>query len=119
VVVSCRDVPDAIPSDVSLCVYRVAQEALSNVVKHSEVKEAQLELAGESGDLVLRVVDAGRGFEPSEAGRGLGLLSMKERLRLVGGSLVVRSRSSQGTEISAQVPMQKDSAKPRAATAGS
>jgi signal transduction histidine kinase len=119
VVVSCRDVPDAIPSDVSLCVYRVAQEALSNVVKHSEVKEARLELAGESGDLLLRVVDAGRGFEPSEAGRGLGLLSMKERLRLVGGSLVVRSRSSQGTEISAQVPMQQDSAKPRAATAGS
>ena len=119
VVVSCRDVPDAIPSDVSLCVYRVAQEALSNVVKHSEVKEARLELAGESGDLLLRVVDGGRGFEPSEAGRGLGLLSMKERLRLVGGSLVVRSRSSQGTEISAQVPMQQDSAKPRAATAGS
>ena len=119
VVVSCKDVPDAIPSDVSLCVYRVAQEALSNVVKHSEVKEARLELAGESGDLLLRVVDAGRGFEPSEAGRGLGLLSMKERLRLVGGSLVVRSRSSQGTEISAQVPMQQDSAKPRAATAGS
>ena len=119
VVVSCRDVPDAIPSDVSLCVYRVAQEALDNVVKHSEVKEARLELAGKSGDLLLRVVDAGRGFEPSEAGRGLGLLSMKERLRLVGGSLVVRSRSSQGTEISAQVPMQQDSARPRAATAGS
>jgi PAS domain S-box-containing protein len=62
VVVTCRDVPDAIPSDVSLCVYRVAQEALSNVVKHSEVKEAQLELAGESGHLLLRVFDAGRGL---------------------------------------------------------
>jgi PAS domain S-box-containing protein len=119
VVVSCKDVPDAIPSDVSLCVYRVAQEALSNVVKHSEVKTARLELAGESGHLFLRVADAGRGFEPLEAGRGLGLLSMKERLRLVGGSLMVRSRSFQGTEISAQVPIQQDSGKRRAAAAGS
>jgi PAS domain S-box-containing protein len=118
VVVTCRDVPDAIPSDVSLCVYRVAQEALSNVVKHSDVKEARLELVGGSGHLLLRVVDAGRGFEPSEGGRGLGLLSMRERLRLVGGALVVLSRSSQGTEISARVPIQQDSGKQRAATAG-
>jgi signal transduction histidine kinase len=118
VVVTCRDIPDAIPSDVSLCVYRVAQEALSNVVKHSEVKEARLELAGEPGHLLLRVVDAGRGFEPSEAGQGLGLLSMRERLRLVGGALVVRSRFSQGTEISAQVPLQQDAGRRLAAAAG-
>jgi PAS domain S-box-containing protein len=115
--VNCSDVPDAVASEVSLCLYRVAQEALSNIVKHSEVKEARLEIIGSSDHLLLRVIDSGRGFEQAKDGQGLGLLSMRERLRLVGGKLTIRS-SSQGTEISAQVPIERDSAKLRAASAG-
>jgi PAS domain S-box-containing protein len=114
--VDCNDVPDAVASEVSLCLYRVAQEALSNIVKHSEVKEAHLEVIGGTDHLLLRVMDLGRGFEQGKDGHGLGLLSMRERLRLVGGKLTIRS-SSQGTEISAYVPIERDSAKLRVAGA--
>jgi signal transduction histidine kinase len=99
-----------------LCLYRVAQEALSNIVKHSEVKEARLEVVGGTDHLLLRVMDLGRGFEQGKDGHGLGLLSMRERLRLVGGKLTIRS-SSQGTEISAYVPMGRESARLYAASA--
>lgn len=115
--VNCSDLPDAVASEVSLCLYRVAQEALSNVVKHSEVKEARLEVVGNSDHLLLRVIDSGRGFEQAKDGQGLGLLSMRERLRIVGGKLTIRS-SSQGTEISAHVPIERDSKKFRAAGTG-
>jgi PAS domain S-box-containing protein len=115
--VNCSDLPDAVASGVSLCLYRVAQEALSNIVKHSEVKEARLEVVGNSDHLLLRVIDSGRGFDQAKDGRGLGLLSMRERLRVVGGKLTIRS-SSQGTEISAQVPIERDSEKFRAAGTG-
>jgi signal transduction histidine kinase len=105
--VSCNQVPDALPSDVALCLYRVAQEAISNVVKHGNVQEATLELVGDSGHLSLRVIDRGQGFEYDAANEhGLGLLSMRERLRLVGGALTVRSRLSEGTEIVADVPVE-------------
>jgi len=115
--VNCSDLPDAVASDVSLCLYRVAQEALNNVVKHSEVKEARLEVVGNSDHLLLRVIDSGRGFEPAKDGRGLGLLSMRERLRVVGGKLTIQS-SARGTEISAHVPIERDSEKFRAAGTG-
>ena len=115
--INISDVPDAVASEVSLCLYRVAQEALSNVVKHSEVKEARLEVIGNSDHLLLRVIDSGRGFELAKDGQGLGLLSMRERLRIVGGKLTIWS-SSQGTEISARVPIEPDSQKFRAAGTG-
>jgi PAS domain S-box-containing protein len=100
------DVPDSLPKDVSLCLYRVAQEALNNVIKHSGVKQARLELVGLPGRLTLRVVDLGKGFGAgAEVQTGLGLLSMRERLRLVGGTLTVHSQASHGTEVLAEVPI--------------
>ena len=107
VTVSCNQVPDALSSDVALCFYRVAQEAISNIVKHGQVKQASLDLIGNPGHLSLRVSDKGQGFDYDPANeRGLGLLSMRERLRLVGGVLTIRSRLSQGTEIVADVPVE-------------
>jgi signal transduction histidine kinase len=105
VLVTCRHVPDAVSGDDALCFYRIAQEAISNIVKHSQAKEARLELTGTSDHLELLISDNGKGFEyDTERERGLGLLSMRERLRLVGGTLRIRTASS-GTEVLAQVPL--------------
>jgi PAS domain S-box-containing protein len=102
-----RGVPSEIPKDVALCLFRIAQEALGNVVKHSEAKQAQAELSGTKDDVRLRVVDAGLGFDPAllSGDAGLGLISMRERLRLVGGRLSVQSAPMQGTELLAEVPL--------------
>jgi PAS domain S-box-containing protein len=100
-------VPADIPKDVALCLFRVAQEALNNVVKHSRAKEGRVELSGASSRIRLRVVDAGLGFDVAlgSTDAGIGLVGMRERLRLVGGRLSVKSEPMQGTEIFAEVPL--------------
>lgn len=100
--VSCK-----IPKAVALCLFRIAQEALGNVVKHSQSKQAHAELLCTNNELRLRVTDVGVGFDPDACSpsEGIGLTSMRERLRLVGGTLSIRSGPMQGTEILAQVPL--------------
>jgi signal transduction histidine kinase len=100
-------IPKKIPKDVSLCLFRIAQEALRNVVKHSGAIEVNVELFGFDDRIELRVSDSGVGFDPdSEKGRrGLGLLSMSERLRLIGGDLTVESAPSHGTQIWVRAPV--------------
>jgi PAS domain S-box-containing protein len=95
-----------LPEDASLCLFRVAQEAIRNVHKHSGCREALVELDEISGSLRLRISDRGNGFDPSlaEASQGLGLLSMEERLRSMGGELFVHSRPGGGTCIEATIP---------------
>ena len=97
-----RHVPNAITKESALCLFRVAQEALSNTMKHSGVKAAQLELFGDHGTLHLHISDAGAGFDPqSVSAKGhLGLISMQERVRAAGGTIAVDSRPSKGTRIS-------------------
>jgi two-component system NarL family sensor kinase len=95
-----------IPEEASLCLFRVAQEAIRNVHKHSGCREALVELDEISGSLRLRISDRGSGFDPTaaEASQGLGLLSMEERLRSMGGELFVHSRPGGGTSIEASIP---------------
>jgi two-component system, NarL family, sensor kinase len=95
-----------IPEEASLCLFRVAQEAIRNVHKHSGCREALVELDEISGSLRLRISDRGSGFDPAaaEASQGLGLLSMEERLRSMGGELFVHSRPGGGTSIEASIP---------------
>ena len=106
-----QDVPDEIAPDVCLGLFRVAQEALTNVVKHSGVTEATLELTGHGGAVALSISDEGAGFDARHAGSiasgGLGLVSMRERLRLIGGELQVSSTPSQGTAVRAVVPLRR------------
>jgi signal transduction histidine kinase len=92
---------------VALCLFRVAQEALSNVVKYSQAQRAEVNLHGEADKISLRVTDAGAGFEVGveKKDAGIGLVSMRERVRLVGGLLSIRSAPMAGTEILAQVPL--------------
>jgi PAS domain S-box-containing protein len=104
---SYLNIPRTLPNDISLCLYRVSQESLSNVVKHSGAREAKLDLSCDGTDVNLCISDSGVGFDPIAAKEkaGLGLVSMRERLRLVGGQLWVESELSHGTRIHARVPL--------------
>ena len=102
-----ENIPTALPPEVSLCLYRVLQEALQNVVKHSVSRHAHVSLNGQINTINLKVKDSGAGFNPHEAmrGPGLGLTSMKERLKVVGGRLSIHSRRGRGTTIHAVAPL--------------
>jgi PAS domain S-box-containing protein len=106
------DRPVEIPKDVALCLFRVAQEALGNVVKHSQAKSVRVEIGFNLDGVSLRITDDGHGFDPNNTkpGVGLGLVGMSERLRLVGGRLSVKSEHLRGAEILAEVPL-SDAAK--------
>jgi len=101
------DVPADLPREVSLCLFRVTQEALHNAVKYSGVDEYQVELTATAEEIQLSVSDSGRGFDVQAAkqSRGLGLVSMQERVHLAHGSLQVESEPGQGTRILAVVPL--------------
>ncbi|MGA8304707.1 MAG: PAS domain S-box protein, partial [Candidatus Acidiferrales bacterium] len=101
------ELPVGIPKDIALCLFRVAQEALGNVVKHSEAAKGNVDLRLKANTLNLYVTDDGKGFDSdaSNSGAGIGLIGMTERLRLVGGTLTIRSELMRGTEIEAEVPL--------------
>jgi len=92
-----------LPPDVALCLFRVAQEALANVLKHGNTKKVLLSVVQDSRKVCLTVKDFGVGFDPSVQTGGIGLMSMRERLRFCGGLLTVKSAPKQGTEIAAEV----------------
>ncbi len=104
-----RGVPASIPFDVSLCLYRIAQECLHNIAKHSGAKEATLALRGDKKGLLLAVIDKGEGFDPDMVAdqSGLGIVGIRERVRLVGGSVSIHSRAGHGTAIDVRVPLSK------------
>jgi PAS domain S-box-containing protein len=103
-----KDVPGGVSQDISLCLFRVLQEALHNAVKHSESREFNVELCGRDSMIYLTVRDSGIGFDLKTAlkGRGLGLNSMHERMKLVDGELSVESQIHRGTTIHARVPVE-------------
>jgi len=103
-----EDVPASVSPDVSLCLFRILQEALHNAVRHSRCEHFEVRLRG-TGDIVeLTVRDEGVGFDVAAATRGfgLGLTSMRERLKLVGGELFIDSQAAGGTTIRARTPIQ-------------
>ena len=99
--------PIDVPKDVALCMFRVAQESLGNVAKHSGSTEAQVQFSTNAIGISLRISDRGKGFDPAtkNPAAGIGLIGMTERLRLVGGRLLVTSESGRGTEILAEAPV--------------
>jgi signal transduction histidine kinase len=86
-------------------VYRVVQEALANVVKHAGARSVLVEVAEREGAVAIRVEDDGGGFAPGAATAGFGLVGMRERVRLVGGTLEVRSETGRGTTVLASIPV--------------
>ena len=101
-----KDLPNPLPKDISICLFRVAQEALRNGVKHSQAGRFQVQLSETPGAVHLSVRDEGVGFDPETAmnRRGLGLISMRERITLVKGTMAIRSKPQGGTEIHCSVP---------------
>jgi len=108
------DVPKDTPEDVSLCLFRIVQEALSNVVKHSAAQKVRVTLTGATDRIDLRIEDSGIGFDPesSQNTATLGLISMRERVRLIGGQFSIESEPSVGTRIRVQVPITRIAAQP-------
>jgi PAS domain S-box-containing protein len=100
-------IPERISQDVNLCLYRITQDALRNVAKHSGAAGAEVELLGHDDRIELCISDSGVGFNPESAKRtsGLGLITMQERLRLVEGQLTVQSEPSHGTRIRVRIPL--------------
>ena len=102
-----------IPSEVNICFFRVAQEALTNIYKHAETEVAEVKLQKEDGSVILVVEDTGKGFDISQGSywmkgqNKLGLLSMKERVEAVGGTLVIATANNQGCRVEAKIPIAK------------
>jgi len=100
-----------LPSDVELVLYRVAQEALTNIAKHAAAQHVEIDLDRGAEDVTLSVRDDGRGFDPrrkterDDSGLGLGLFGMAERVSLVGGSFTIWTRPVAGSEIYAFIPL--------------
>jgi signal transduction histidine kinase len=101
-----QDVPRVLPADLTLCVFRVVQEALQNTLKYSKADKVCVHLVGRADALQLTIADDGVGFGVAAAwGKGLGLISMGERLEAVGGTLEVRSSPGNGTRLEVTVPL--------------
>jgi signal transduction histidine kinase len=96
-----------LPEDISLCIFRVLQEALQNAAKHSGTRRFQVLIKAEASEISMTVHDSGVGFESEEAikGRGIGLLSMQERLKMANGTISIDSQLGRGTTIHARLPL--------------
>ena len=101
-----ENISRSVPSEISLCLFRVLQEALQNAAKHSGVQQFEASLEGRPNEIQLTVRDSGIGFYPEVMtnGHGLGLISMKERMKLVHGQLSIDSRPQHGTTVRASAP---------------
>ena len=102
-----QDLPSPVPQDISLCLFRVLQESLHNSAKHSGAQHVEVELWGTPDAIHLVVRDSGSGFdsEGAKQSRGLGLISMEERLRVLKGTFSIESQAKRGTKIHARVPL--------------
>jgi len=102
-----QDLPSPVPPEVSLCLFRVLQESLHNSAKHSGAQHVEVGLWGTPDEIHLVVSDSGSGFDSEGAkhSRGLGLISMEERLRVLKGTFSIESQAERGTKIHARVPL--------------
>ena len=103
-------VPESVPSETALCLFRLVQEGLQNVRKHSRASQVEVRLAGSSTEISLILCDNGVGFDLSQnhASNGIGILSMKERTRMLHGTLEIQSAPMKGTQITVKIPHKND-----------
>lgn len=101
-----QNVPPGLSHDLTLCVYRVVQEALQNAIRHSSAQNVSVNLRGDAETLMVTITDDGMGFDvDAEWGTGLGLLSMTERLESINGAVTIHSRRGTGTRVEVSVPV--------------
>jgi PAS domain S-box-containing protein len=101
-----KNIPAAVPQEIASCLYRVAQESLSNVARHAAASQVDVELTRSQSELIVTITDNGVGFDSEQSGHGshgLGLLGMKERVALVHGELLVSSAVGKGTRVQVAV----------------
>ena len=112
------DVATPVPLELGISLFRVLQEALHNAAKHSGVKRIEIQLKENSGEMQLVIEDLGKGFdmEAARKARGLGITSMRERVRLVNGTIQIRSKPMAGTTIDVVVPLVSESESRRVAS---
>ncbi len=103
--------------DISLCLFRISQEALHNAAKHSQVRHFEVRLSHDANQLHLTISDHGTGFDAQTvlSRGGLGLISMRERVRLVNGTFAIDSKPMGGTSIRVCVPLPSEHGSKRAA----
>lgn len=101
--VQSENVSDSLPDEYRICVYRLVQEALSNAVRHSGAKNAEVTVRQSLKNIIVRVSDDGRGFD-SQRTRGLGLLGMEERVKRLAGTITVESKPGRGVTLTAELP---------------
>jgi PAS domain S-box-containing protein len=114
--IHCENIPDDIPKPIALCIYRIVQEALQNVAKHSGAPSCDVALCISAGELRLEVSDKGRGFDAAATGLGggsIGLIGMRERAMAINGTLEIASALGRGTVISVAVPVANSSEFPQ------
>lgn len=104
------DVPSHLPLEIGVPLFRVVQEALNNAVKHSGAKRIEVQLTADAREAHLTVSDLGKGFDPKTAmqGHGHGLISMRERVRLVNGTIAIDSKPMTGTSIHVHIPLKSE-----------
>jgi len=97
-------VPAGLPPDVALALFRVLQEAVANALEHGSVTQVAVTLGGDSEEIRLEIADRGAGFDPDSQSvqSGLGLVGMRERMRMIGGELTIESRKGAGTIVRAR-----------------
>ena len=107
-------VPKDLPSEIATCLYRVGQEALQNVSKHARASQVRLTIRGKPEGLSFCIHDNGVGLNSDEGKprAGMGIVSMKERVGLVGGQFSIHSQPGQGTEVKIFVPLPKSRESP-------
>jgi signal transduction histidine kinase len=107
-------VPDEFSDEHKTCVYRVVQEALHNCERHSQANQVHISFRQEPKQLMLSIQDNGKGFNPRQA-RGMGLLGMEERVRLLGGSFEIESKPGRGTSLRVVLPLAQFASRPTVA----
>jgi signal transduction histidine kinase len=104
VAVESDGMPEDLPDEYRICIYRLTQEALNNIVRHSGAKNASVSLGSDSKKIVVRISDDGRGFNPSRT-RGLGILGMEERVKRLSGTFKLDSKPGTGTTLTVELPL--------------
>jgi signal transduction histidine kinase len=97
-----KNIPSVVPQEIASCLYRVAQESLNNVARHAAASQVDVELTRSQSELMVTITDNGVGFDSKQSrngSQGLGLLSMKERVALVHGEILVSSTVGKGTRV--------------------
>jgi len=108
-------IPSSVDKSVSLCLYRIVQEALHNVARHGQTREAHVSMTCEAGHIALEIADSGVGFDPRDSrSAGLGLASMRERVAVLNGQLDINAAPGAGTQITVRIPL--GSQEPNSAT---